>query len=917
MNGGKRKGGRGGGNNSTGRNERSVPPKHSKTPDKEPSRDPVNESNEFSGVFNNPRFTHAMTNLIGTHLRVETKSKEEFEGVLNCFSPDFEIVLGIAHKIDPACPDIVDVKTIENQMVFKFSDVIRYSATDVDLDFGVKETFQTDTQISQARLNGGEPTMRELEMWMPEDDGGCAIEDDDLTSSNGWNANDMFAKNEERFGVKTSYDPQMSAYTTTLNKDRIDSEAADRAARIAASIEGDSRSRNNTELENGDEEEAFSAVVRPGDRRHGRERESPGDDKQASAYVPPGKRDTRDTRGGFSRGGRGAHGQRTPPPRSYENYDERNEHRQRGDDRRDRYSGGGEHRGGEHRGGEHRGGEHRGGEHRGGDRRGHRDDRNSYSERHHGDRGYHREDRGYGRQDSHGKKEDYRGGKEDYRGAKEDYRGAKEDYRGPANYDQQHRSGFQEQRGGGGGNRPNSSRDERKSAEKISPLPPLSAEDKAERRKSGEMNRSPHEADAGLPQRDARRKTDKSKEQSTAELQNFHQNFNLKIDNNPVPTQLSPSTPTVSINQEGGTTPAPSPGAPRDNKTPTPRPSPQPGTPTQGAPSGSPPDKGKPPASSSLNPNAKEFTLNVSAKEFTPRMPPRPSATPPRPQTPATPGQNMPMYANIIPVQGVPPQHMPIPFTNTNNQRPMRPNSKDGHMRPDLPSPMQVQQVTGQPILAQQLHQPNQYLPPAHMQYVQQSPGGPFVRMMVPGPPGMMPANLVHVPLSSQQGPGAGPQGGDQHFVPTSQYQNSPAPPHMWAQQVYTTTPSPMQPPQPGGQQAHPHTMAATPPAQGHTPAPSPGPQIIGYQQSHSQPNSLHQHQYPMIIMPSGNLPQFHQGPMAGGPPIPGGGQMMAGQPATSQYNVPAHFQYMQGGPIQMMAQHPHHSHNHNHNNQQ
>ena len=36
--------------------------------------------------------------------------------------------------------------------------------------------------------------MRELEMWMPEDDGGCAIEDDDLTSNNGWSANDMFAK---------------------------------------------------------------------------------------------------------------------------------------------------------------------------------------------------------------------------------------------------------------------------------------------------------------------------------------------------------------------------------------------------------------------------------------------------------------------------------------------------------------------------------------------------------------------------------------------------------------------------------------------------------------------------------------------------------------------------------------------------
>ena len=30
-------------------------------------------------------------------------------------------------------------------------------------------------------------------MWMPEDDGGEAIEDD-LTSNNGWRAHDMFAK---------------------------------------------------------------------------------------------------------------------------------------------------------------------------------------------------------------------------------------------------------------------------------------------------------------------------------------------------------------------------------------------------------------------------------------------------------------------------------------------------------------------------------------------------------------------------------------------------------------------------------------------------------------------------------------------------------------------------------------------------
>ena len=40
-----------------------------------------------------------MTTLIGTHLRVETKSKEEYEGVLKCFSPQFDIVLGLSHKV--------------------------------------------------------------------------------------------------------------------------------------------------------------------------------------------------------------------------------------------------------------------------------------------------------------------------------------------------------------------------------------------------------------------------------------------------------------------------------------------------------------------------------------------------------------------------------------------------------------------------------------------------------------------------------------------------------------------------------------------------------------------------------------------------------------------------------------------------
>jgi len=827
------------------------------------------------------------------------KNKDEYEGIFLTFSPDLEIVLEVAHKVDPNNQDIVDPKNVEEKMVFPLSSVVRYFAIDVDMEFAMKESFMTDSQITSNKINGETP-MRELEMWQPPDDDGIGggIEDD-LTGNNGWSAHDMFAKNEQRFGVRTSYDPNMSAYTVPLNKDRIDSEAEEKAARIAASIEGDGKSRYQVELENGEEEEAaFSAVVRP-DKRNGRERESPGDDR-SSAYVPPGKRDSR---GGYSRG----RSQRTPPPSRYDSYDDR-DHRQR-DDRRDRYSGG-------------RSGSHR--DDRGYDR-GHQDRDRGHQGYHRDrdDRSYGREDRGYSRQDSHGKKDDYRNSY------------SQDQHRGGGGY-QEHRN--QQRPPSSHDNR----RDDRKSLEKVSPLPPQDGG--PEGRKSAESsNRSP-EVETGLPQRESmRRKPEKSKEQSTSELHDFHQKFNLKLTDGGAPSsQISPGTPTVSINPDnaGGVQPTPSPRggeahqmprdpsapSPRDSKPPTPKPSPKPTTPTQNMSSPtvpgsnssnntSPPESSK---KSNLNPNAKEFTLNPGAKEFTPRvLAPRPSATPPRPQTPGTPGQMQAtnMYAGIIPVQsqGMPQQHVAglagTPFTPANNnQRPLRPNSKEGgHLRPDLPSPLQVQQVTGQPILAQQLHPPG-YFPPGQMQYVP-APGQPHMLRLMP--PGMVPANLV-VPLSSQGAgaPGVGVHEQAPQFVPSSQYQSNPAaPPQMWTQVM--TTPSQIHPPTGPPQQAPvPHnSVAATPPAQGHTPAPSPGPQIIGYAQQ-GQPSSL-QNYHPMIIMPSGaaGLPQFHQTtPISAGPPIAGGapGQMMAGQPVTSLPNM-AQFPYVQGGqPIQMLAQNHH-----------
>ena len=291
------------------------------------------------------RFTHAVTSLIGNTLRVETQNNIEFEGILKTFSPQLEMVLEWVHEIDVKMPDCINHETVKEKMVFPIKDIVRYYAIDVDLNFATKEEFQTDTQISN-KMNGDTP-MRELEQWMPDCNEGDMVDLGETGggNSNGWSAHDMFAKNKE-FGVETSYDHNLSGYTIQLNKDTEKSaeyrERERKAAQIAAEIEGNTHSLAAVELENGDEEEAFSAVVR--DKASPGHHDSPGGEK---AYVPPGRRD-QGMRGG-PRGGGGGRGARTTPPGNDDyrgnRYDNRGYNNNRGgfnnNDRGERYERGG------------------------------------------------------------------------------------------------------------------------------------------------------------------------------------------------------------------------------------------------------------------------------------------------------------------------------------------------------------------------------------------------------------------------------------------------------------------------------------------------------------------------------------------------------------------------------------------------
>jgi len=911
-----------------------------KTPDRETREMPGKDDCE--GVYKNARFTHTITSLIGNSIRVETQNSIEFEGILKTFSPQLEMVLEWVHQIDPKMPDCLNLETVKEKMVFPIKDIVRYYAVDVDLAFATKDDFQTDSQISANRINGEAP-MKQLQEWIPEGED----ESHDLEegvgglggNSNGWSPHEMFAKNEE-FGVQTTFDPNLSGYTVQLSKgaDSADWREKERkAAAIAAEIEGNANSKAAVELENGDEEEAFSAVVRGrGQNNRDRERESPGHgDQGEKPYVPPGRRDERGPRdGGPSQRGRGGRGVRTTPPGSRTTPPPRyeREHRDSHDD--------------------------------GQSYRGNRYDR-SYS----GSRGGFNNDRG-DRGERHSSDRYDRGYNNDYRG---------DNNRGSDRYNRQD-SHSRDHRANERNYRPQSGQKDEK---KVSPIPePEKIPEKptADRRKSGEgvrsepsrsneaqrgvdTNRTPPE-DSGLPQRGDRgvRKGEKSREQSVAELRDFNEKFNLANQTSPQPQQ-SP-TPTVSVKTGGsvGGTPLPSPqpGTPAADvvapTTPQPVSPGQPTTPV--ASNSSSPGQGSASDSakkSTLNPNAKEFTFNPKATEFTPRgtSGPRVAPTPPRPQTPSTPnsmGVPQPFNGGYITLAPGPGQvgvnhvnvnsqmfvpHQPMQMANSmnpmqmqqqlgvvtsqylQNPRPMgnntRPQGKENSNnnssgRPDLPSPMAV---TGHPILAggvttltgQPPHGPQNYFHPGQAVYGQPQ-GHPVVRMItipsggVPGGimPGMMPVMSSHADTITQ---------------PTMSGTHN-----MWTQ------PSPHPPPS-----GVPPPIAATPPNHGtqpNTPAPSPGLQQM-YPGHPPQPASLPPN-YPqpgqgptLMVMPGhgagfpGHIPTSGA-PQQGMHPHMGQHALMgapAGQPVTSMAaNMMPHFQYMQqhqsGQPhiTHLMAQH-------------
>uniref|UniRef100_G3NSL2 Sm domain-containing protein n=1 Tax=Gasterosteus aculeatus aculeatus TaxID=481459 RepID=G3NSL2_GASAC len=238
----------------------------------------------FNGVYANMRMVHVLTSVVGTKCELKVKNGAVYEGVFKTYGPECDLVLDAAHRKSPE-PSIAPRKEdIVESIVFKASDVVVVTFKDVDLNFARKDNF-TDSAVS-GKING-EHKEKDLEPW----DGGETHNSDSLESldtdvSNGWDPNDMFKYNEEKYGVLSTYDSSLSTYTVPLERDNSEEflKREARAAQLAEEIEASATYKARVALENDErsEEEKYTAVVRGEREAHTLSREN--------KYIPPGQR---------------------------------------------------------------------------------------------------------------------------------------------------------------------------------------------------------------------------------------------------------------------------------------------------------------------------------------------------------------------------------------------------------------------------------------------------------------------------------------------------------------------------------------------------------------------------------------------------------------------------------------------------
>lgn len=70
--------------------------------------------------------------------QIQTKTNDIIEGVFTTFSPNFDLVLDMAHPVLRADPAFINPETIKRKMIFAAADIVTIKVANVDLEYATR-----------------------------------------------------------------------------------------------------------------------------------------------------------------------------------------------------------------------------------------------------------------------------------------------------------------------------------------------------------------------------------------------------------------------------------------------------------------------------------------------------------------------------------------------------------------------------------------------------------------------------------------------------------------------------------------------------------------------------------------------------------------------------------------------------------